>query len=170
MTYPYLNPGHFKPEELIRSQTATRKGIDNTPSKEQWAILQEGAWDFLEVTRNALGPIIVTSGYRCPALNRALGSSKRSDHQVLKDVCAFDIIPIASSLFDTFVWIHNNFENRFHKLIWEFDEWLHISWISIHAKRSPKHWVGRAHHVTGVNGRRVRYSKTTPGQLEKLLV
>ena len=74
-----LSP-HFTLEELAFSQAASRKGIDNKPSREvvaHLATLAEG----LEKVRALLGgPIRITSGYRSPALNAAIGGAKNSAH------------------------------------------------------------------------------------------
>lgn len=71
---------HFTIAELTASQTATRRGIDNTPPP---AALENMArtMDLLEQVRLlANGPIMVSSGYRCPELNRAIGGSSTSAH------------------------------------------------------------------------------------------
>jgi putative chitinase len=65
---------YFTLSELIFSQTAARKGIDNTPSEEIVQRLSYTA-NCLDAVRALLdAPIIVSSGYRCPELNRAVGS------------------------------------------------------------------------------------------------
>lgn len=74
-----LSP-HFTLEELMSSNKARSLGIDNTPPQELMPRLVLLA-DMLERIRSTLGvPVIVSSGYRCPALNRAVGSSSTSDH------------------------------------------------------------------------------------------
>lgn len=71
---------HFTLEELTRSTTAQRLGIDNTPPQELLPRLVRTA-EMLERIRSTVGvPIIVTSGYRCPEVNRAVGGRTSSDH------------------------------------------------------------------------------------------
>lgn len=71
---------YFTLKELYQSATADKLGIDNTPSKEIAMHLGELATD-LDAIREAWGSaIIVTSGYRCPELNEAVGGSKTSAH------------------------------------------------------------------------------------------
>jgi zinc D-Ala-D-Ala carboxypeptidase len=71
---------HFTLEEMIASQTAAREGIDNTPTPEIIEALKYTAQG-LEGVRILLGvPILVSSGYRCLALNRAIGSKDTSQH------------------------------------------------------------------------------------------
>jgi zinc D-Ala-D-Ala carboxypeptidase len=71
---------HFTLAELTRSSVATARGIDNTPPPELLPRLVRTA-EMLERIRSTLQcPVIVTSGYRCPELNAAVGSRTTSDH------------------------------------------------------------------------------------------
>ncbi len=71
---------HFTLEELVRSATAQRLGLDNRPGPDDLRRLQATA-DMLQRIRDTLGqPVIVTSGYRAPAVNRAVGGVTSSDH------------------------------------------------------------------------------------------
>lgn len=72
---------HFDLAEFAASNTARDLGIDNTPPQEFLPRLILVA-QMLERIRVALGgvPMVVTSGYRCPALNKAVGGVANSDH------------------------------------------------------------------------------------------
>ena len=71
---------HFTLEEFTFSQTASRKGIDNTPDKDALQNLQFLA-ERMEDVRKLLGTAIhVSSGYRCFKLNTILGSKPLSQH------------------------------------------------------------------------------------------
>lgn len=71
---------NFTLAEFVQSDTAARFGIDNTPSPDVVIELRRTA-ELLERIRALLGrPIIVTSGYRCRALNALLKSKPTSDH------------------------------------------------------------------------------------------
>jgi hypothetical protein len=72
---------NFKLNEFTASQTATRKGIDNTPAAPIIERLRMLA-NTLEQVRSLLGDnsIRISSGYRCLALNRAIGSGDSSAH------------------------------------------------------------------------------------------
>lgn len=75
-----LSP-HFTLEEFIASDTAARHGLDNSvPADLMPNAIAAAA--MMERIRDALGgkPIIVTSGYRAPAVNKAVGSGPGSDH------------------------------------------------------------------------------------------
>lgn len=75
--------------EMMRSDTAARKGINNKCTKEDAERLKKLIENVLDPLREAYGkPIVVNSGYRCPALNKAVGGSKTSDHM---KGCAADI-------------------------------------------------------------------------------
>ena len=71
---------HFTLGEFLRSETAARQGIDNTPPPEIVHALERLAAN-LEDVRRLLGvPLHISSGYRCLALNRAIGSKDTSAH------------------------------------------------------------------------------------------
>jgi len=82
---PPLPPGWLSPNftlaELTASQEAARRGIDNTPGPKALANLYRLA-ACLEEVRTLCGsvPVIVSSGYRCLRLNRAIGSDDTSAH------------------------------------------------------------------------------------------
>lgn len=84
MKYTGKIPGapNFTYEELIHSDTADRYNLDNTPKFDQiWVNLADLAVNVLQPLRDHFGePIVVTSGYRCPAVNRAVGGSSTSFH------------------------------------------------------------------------------------------
>lgn len=72
---------HFTLSEFVRSDTATNKHIDNTPTPEVVDNLRALCRDVLEPARLAFGsPIYITSGYRCQALNKAVGGKPTSQH------------------------------------------------------------------------------------------
>ena len=72
---------HFKLSEFIRSNSASKYHIDNTPSKEIVENLKALCENVLELLREWYGkPIVISSGYRCPALNRAVGGATTSQH------------------------------------------------------------------------------------------
>ena len=71
---------NFTLAELTKSQTAERKGIKNVPNSEAIENLKMLAENILQPIRNEFGSFIVSSGYRCPELSIAIGSSKTSQH------------------------------------------------------------------------------------------
>ena len=71
---------NFTLQELIKSNTALRLGIDNTPSKEGIKKLTILATSVLQLLRDRIGALRITSGYRSPELNTAIGGSNKSQH------------------------------------------------------------------------------------------
>lgn len=72
---------YFSLSEFLNSATAKRLGIDNTPSFEVVDNLNKLA-DYLDVIREKVGkPILISSGFRCPVLNKAVGGVSNSQHQ-----------------------------------------------------------------------------------------
>ncbi len=75
-----LSP-NFELSELLHSQEAIRRGIDNTPTSTIVAELQRLAQLILQPLRDHVGrPIVISSGYRSPALNVAVGGARESAH------------------------------------------------------------------------------------------
>ena len=73
---------YFSISELTKSATATRLGIDNTPDAVVRYNLTALIENILDPLREAWGaPIIVTSGYRCERLNKAVGGAVNSQHR-----------------------------------------------------------------------------------------
>ena len=72
---------HFTLSEFVRSDTATNRHIDNTPTPDVVENLRALCRNVLEHARVAFGaPIYITSGYRCKELNKAVGGKPTSQH------------------------------------------------------------------------------------------
>lgn len=124
---------NFTLEELTVSKTAERKGLDNTPGEKELNNLKKLAENILQPLRNVLGePIIVTSGYRSSAVNKAVGGVSTSEHCL---GAAADIkLPSGNNakIFDTAKKMMNEGKLNFGQLIWEHGtdkqpNWIHIS-------------------------------------------
>lgn len=76
---PQISP-HFSLRELTYSQSAERKGIDNTPPPEVVENLKALCTAILEPLRAAVGAITITSAYRSPALNKIVGGNSKGQH------------------------------------------------------------------------------------------
>lgn len=116
---------HFTLDELVASELAERRGIDNTPPPAVIEQLKRTALG-LEAVRVRLGgcPIIVSSGYRCLELNRALGSKDTSQH--VKGQAADFIAPRFGSP-QEIVYALRDSGIDFDQLILEFRRWVHVS-------------------------------------------
>jgi len=124
---------YFTLEEVIKSETATRKGITNIPSEEQIMQIQQLCSVILDPIREHYGKAIrVTSGYRGPKLNKAIGGSSRSQHQALNEDAAIDFqfYDKSINLESVFNWITQLSNLPFDQCIAEFlpEGWIHISY------------------------------------------
>ena len=123
---------YFSIEELVKSASAERLAIDNTPPRAARRMLTILIEQLLDPIRRRYGaPIIVTSGYRCPALNTAVGGVANSHHIV---GCAADIttgtIEQNKALFALIIEMQTTHAIRFTQLIAEESyRWLHISYL-----------------------------------------
>jgi zinc D-Ala-D-Ala carboxypeptidase len=119
-----LSP-NFTLAELTVSETAARRGIDNTPTVEIIENLKRLA-DALQEVRRLLGnkAILVSSGYRSPELNVAVGGSKNSDH--CKGLAADFIAPSFGSPDDVIKAIVAS-DIPYKQVIREFDRWVHFA-------------------------------------------
>lgn len=118
---------HFSLDEFEVSETAARLGIDNRAPPEVVNALMYTAQG-LEVVRQALGghPVIITSGYRSPELNRAVGGSASSQHT--KGQAADIIVPAFGRPLEA---CRRILEAGvvFDQLIHEFGGWAHVSFV-----------------------------------------
>ncbi len=76
---------HFTLAEMLHSNEATKRGIDNVPplGSEIYGNIERLIANVLEPARCKLGaPVIISSGYRCPELNNAVGGVNNSDHMM----------------------------------------------------------------------------------------
>lgn len=123
---------YFTINEMIASDTAKARGIDNSPTTEVRANLVALVETLLDPLREAWkSPIKVTSGYRCPELNRTreIRGSSTSAHLY---GCAADIVPINGEISRFKAFCLKYFDARRHlfdQVILEVDgerEWVHI--------------------------------------------
>ena len=139
---------NFSLAELTKSQTATRKGIDNEPSTEHVENLIHLAETVLQPIRDEFGrPVVISSGYRSPELCEAIGSSAKSQHA--KGEAADFEIPGVDNM-QLAMWISKNTD--FDQLILEFYEpgdpnsgWVHCSAV----KEGSRAQVLKASKVEG---------------------
>lgn len=123
---------YFTIQELSASATAERLAIDNTPPHAARTMLTILVEQLLDPIRRRYGaPIIVTSGYRCPTLNTAVGGVANSHHIA---GCAADVttgtIENNHKLFDLITDMQTTHKLRFTQLIAEKGyRWLHISYV-----------------------------------------
>jgi hypothetical protein len=122
---------NFTLQELIKSDTAIRKGIDNNPNSDQVEKLKALCENVLQPVRDHFGRVKVTSGYRSEELCEAIGSSKKSQH-AKAEAADFECVGVDNA--EVADWIKMNLETD--QLILEFytpgepnSGWIHCSWI-----------------------------------------
>tara|TARA_R100000027_G_scaffold61401_1_gene52769 strand:+ start:1154 stop:1603 length:450 start_codon:yes stop_codon:yes gene_type:complete len=118
---------NFVLSEITQSNTATRLGISNEPTKEHLENMQRLISNLIQPMRDRIGPIRISSGYRSKELNRAIGGSNKSQH------CKGEALDLQywengkmnnKVIYD---WILNS-GLEFDQMINEFDfAWIHIS-------------------------------------------
>ena len=125
---------NFSLNELTKSQTAERKGIDNTPSAEHQENLKSLCEMVLQPIRDHFGQVVsVSSGYRSPELCVAIGSSTQSQH-AKGQASDFEIFGVSNK--ELADWIDENLD--YDQLILEYwkgeDEpnsgWVHCSYTN----------------------------------------
>lgn len=115
---------HFSLAEMISSDTAARQGINNAPGPDEIDNLKRLCALVLEPLRAAIGrPVVVTSGYRSPALNAVIGGSASSDHCFgraadikVPEMPALEVCEAIRAL-----------DLPYKQVIHEFGAWCHVS-------------------------------------------
>ena len=129
---------NFTLEELTKSNTALRLGINNKPSKEGILKLTLLATSLLQPIRDTIGPIRITSGYRSPILSETIGSSSNSQHCRYE---AVDLQFVKRGIMDNLMIYQAlvDLDLEFDQCILEFGNgteyidptypaWVHLSW------------------------------------------
>jgi len=129
---------NFSLKEFTKSMTATRLGIDNTPQDEHLEAAKALFENCVQKVREHFGITRISSGYRGPELNKAVGGSSKSQHckgQAVDFECdGTDNLEVAK-------WIRDNLD--FDQVISEFyvdgdptSGWIHLSYVSPEENRN----------------------------------
>ena len=129
---------NFTMAEFTKSQTATRRGIDNTPQGEHLDAAKELFENVVQRVRDHFGPTVLNSGYRSPELNEAVGGSSRSQH-CKGEAVDLEVPGVPNA--EVAEWIRDNLD--FDQLILEFytpgipdSGWVHVSYKSAGNRKS----------------------------------
>ncbi len=131
---------YFKVSELTYSATAKKYNIDNTPNETELKHIEE-LIVFLDGVRAAWGSaLIVSSGFRCEALNIKVGGVKTSGHRV---GYAVDLVPANNKKMQFFEFMKSYLEDKeFDELLLETNSkgatWIHFSLKSSQGKQRRK--------------------------------
>lgn len=124
---------HFNVSEFFRSSTAAKNGIKNEPSFDEKAAIVRNinllVDNVLDPVRDMVNtPIIITSGYRCPQVNRLVGGVDNSQHM---SGCAADFHVqgfTPSMMYEVFLYIFNTLE--YDQLIYyRSKNFIHVSYV-----------------------------------------
>ena len=148
---------NFTMAEFTKSQTAERKGIDNTPEGEHFDAAKALFENVVQKVRDEFGPTVINSGYRSPELNEAVGGSSKSQH--CKGEAA-DIEVPGTANGDLARWISENLD--FDQLILEFytpgipdSGWVHVSYKADGSNRkeclTAARIDGKTQYSVGIN-------------------
>jgi zinc D-Ala-D-Ala carboxypeptidase len=123
---------HVSYHEAVKSRTAIKHGIDNTPNGLQFQRMKAVARDVFEPVRKHFGkPIFVSSFFRCPEVNEKAGGSSTSQHckgeamdldaDVLGGMTNAEIFYYIREhlIFDQMIWEHGDEKNP---------DWVHVSY------------------------------------------
>jgi len=130
---------HITYAEAIHSNTAKRRGIDNTPNEVQVLSMKLLADKIFEPLREWVGgPIKVNSFFRSVPLNEAIGGAASSQHCKGQAIDIDDVYGKKTNA-DMYHWIQMNLD--YDQMIWEFGtdvqpNWIHISYISKEENRN----------------------------------
>ena len=132
---------NFSLQELTKSDTAIRKGIDNEPNADQIDKLKMLCENVLQPVRDHFGRVKVTSGYRSSELCVAIGSSINSQHAKAEAV-DFEVLGVDNA--EVADWVKMNCNTD--QLILEYytpgepnSGWIHCSWIPDQPRASFLH-------------------------------
>lgn len=121
---------NFTMAEFIKSDTANRLGIDNTPEGEHLENAKALFENVVQKVRDHFGPTVINSGYRCPELNEAVRGSKTSQH-CHGEAADIEVPGVANG--ELAQWIVDNLE--FDQVILEFytpgepsSGWVHVTY------------------------------------------
>lgn len=148
---------NFTMAEFTKSQTAERKGIDNTPEGDHLEAAKALFENVVQPVRDHFGPTVINSGYRSPELNEAVGGSSRSQHCKGQAV-DIEVPGVANA--DLANWIVENLE--FDQVILEFytpgipdSGWVHVSYLADGDNRrsilTASRVDGKTQYAEGIN-------------------
>jgi hypothetical protein len=126
---------HLDLSEVTRSDMAKRSGISNEPTAEHLENFKKLAEHIFEPIRKHFGkPIIISSGYRSEALNKAIGGSLTSQH-CKGEAIDIDMDGTTGGVTNAMVFNYIKDNLPFDQLIWEFGnasapDWVHVSYSS----------------------------------------
>lgn len=147
---------NFSLREFTKSSTASRLGIDNSVGEQELENLKHLVEVVCQPARDHFGkPVIITSGYRSPELNTAIGGSTTSQH-CKGEAVDMEILGVSNK--DLAAWITSNCD--FDQVILEFynpEEGENSGWVHVSLKRNGENRKMKL--VAYADGRATKYSR-----------
>ena len=142
---------HFALAEFTHSVTAQQAHIANHPPEEVIAFARQFCREILEPIRERFGSVVITSGYRCPALNALVHGVPTSDHQWTTERIAADFFAPQADLQQVFDWIRLESKLPFDQVIREHSSGRGGDCIHISYRSNPRRvaMVGATHNQSG---------------------
>lgn len=139
--------GYYTLARLAHSDTARERGLDNTPPADAIENLRRVARGLDRVRRLLGHPLEISSGYRCPALNVAVGGAARSQHtrgEAVDFCCPGFGTPadVARAIRDSAI--------AFDQCILEFGRWVHLSFSTAPRRRTLSIYSAAAGYLDGL--------------------
>ena len=123
---------NFRLNEFTASATAIRTGVSNVPDEAALSSIKALAVQLMQPLRDSLGKSIkITSGYRSPALNKAVGSTAKKSQHMRGEACDFTVDGMTP--FDVCKFIVDS-DLEYDQLIYE-GTWVHISYSGNNKKQ-----------------------------------
>ena len=160
---------NFSLNELTKSQTATRKGINNTPNEAQILELTKLCANILQPIRNHYRtPVTISSGFRSEELCVAIGSSANSQH-AKGQAADFEIFGLSNKELADYIVDNLSFDQCILEY-WNPDEpnsgWVHCSYKNEEDNR--KEYLRAVRGADGRTGYQKEYSNTTGPTTEEV--
>ncbi|RRC99829.1 peptidase M15 [Prevotella sp. OH937_COT-195] len=127
---------HFTLREMCQSGTAIRMNIKNIPDERTVERLKALCVNVLEPLRRRFGVLRITSGYRCPELNKAVGGTKFSQH-IRGEAADLHVssLEVGRKMYD-FIRLNTDFDQLlFEHSMSTGTTWIHVSYSVLHSRK-----------------------------------
>lgn len=151
----YLSP-HFTLREFLKSQAAARRGIDNIPTELAVANMRELCQFVLEPIRAKFGTVVISSGFRSPRLNKAIGGAPTSQHMT-GEAADIEVPGVPNDVIARWIVAKLDFDQVIREFSVPGDPmsgWVHVSYrnraMNRHSILTARRVDGRTVYIPGI--------------------